>query len=63
MTVEMNESEMTIAVGEELEVDHVIENRSTVEQIEPITSPMIEIEEIDQIIEISEKGMVIITMV
>ena len=62
MTVEMNESEMTIAVGEELEVDHVIENRSTVEQIEPITSPMIEIEEIDQIIEISEKGMVIITM-
>ena len=59
----MNESEMTIAVGEELEVDHVIENRSTVEQIEPITSPMIEIEEIDQIIEISEKGMVIITMV
>ena len=62
MTVEMNESEMTIAVGEELEVDHVIENRSTVEQIEPITSPMIEIEEIDQIIVISEKGMVIITM-
>ena len=63
MTVEMNESEMTIAVGEELEVDHVIENRSTVEQIEPITSPMIEIEEIDQIIEISEKGKGIITMV
>ena len=59
----MNENEMMIAVGEELEVDHVIENRSTVEQIEPITSPMIEIEEIDQIIEISEKGMVIITMV
>ena len=58
----MNENEMTIAVGEELEVDHVIENRSTVEQIEPIKSPMIEIEEIDQIIEISEKGMVIITM-
>ena len=58
----MNENEMMIAVGEELEVDHVIENRSTVEQIEPITSPMIEIEEIDQIIEISEKGMVIITM-
>ena len=63
MTVEMNENEMMIAVGEELEVDHVIENRSTVEPIEPIKSPMIEIEEIDQIIEISEKGMVIITMV
>ena len=55
----MNENEMMIAVGEELEVDHVIENRSTVEQIEPIKSPMIEIEEIDQIIEISEKGKVI----
>ena len=58
----MNENEMTIAVGEELEVDHVIENRSAVEPIEPIKSPMIKIEEIDQIIEISEKGMVIITM-
>ena len=62
MTEEMNEKEMMIVVGGELEVDHVIEliaNQSTVE-IEPIKSPRIEIEEIDQIIEISEKGMVII---
>ena len=62
MTEEMNVKGMMIVVGGELEVDHVIEliaNQSTVE-IEPIKSPRIEIEEIDQIIEISEKGMVII---
>ena len=62
MTEEMNEKGMMIVVGGELEVDHVIENQSidlTVE-IEPIKSPRIEVEEIDQIIEISEKGMVII---
>ena len=61
MTVEMNENEMTI--GGELEVDHVIENRSAVEPIDLIKSPKIEVEEIDQITEINEKGMVIITMV
>ena len=62
MTEEMNVKGMMIVVGGELEVDHVIENQSidlTVE-IEPIKSPRIEVEEIDQIIEISEKGMVII---
>jgi len=58
MTEEMNENEMMMVVGEEVEVGHVIENKGIVEK-DQIKSLKIEIEEIDQIIEISEKGKVI----
>ena len=58
MTEEMNENEMMIVVGGEVEVGHVIESKWTVEK-DQIKSLKIEIEEIDQIIEISEKGKVI----
>ena len=58
MTEEMNENEMMIVVGGEVEVGHVIENKGIVEK-DQIKSLKIEIEEIDQIIEISEKGKVI----
>ena len=54
----MNENEMMMVVGEEVEVGHVIENKGIVEK-DQIKSLKIEIEEIDQIIEISEKGKVI----
>lgn len=55
MTEKGNENEMTMVVGGELEVDHVIERKLTVAEKGPIKSLKIEIEEIDQIIEINEK--------
>ena len=54
----MKENEMMIVVGGELEVDHVIESKLTVEK-DLRKSLKIEIEEIDQTTEISEKGKVI----
>ena len=58
MTEEMKENEMMIVVGGELEVGHVIESKLTVEK-DLRKSLKIEIEEIDQTTEISEKGKVI----